>query len=106
MKIEKLKPGDLRYKEGMRYRADFSGFILHFTEKSLDELGRKITTLQNTSIKSACVNAVNSWCLLHSKETAPESLIQAIRECFETIEHHIIPAKPQRQTQQLTRRQR
>jgi hypothetical protein len=43
-----------------------------------DEAARLETKLQNTSIKSACVNAVNSWCLLHSKETAPESLIQAI----------------------------
>jgi len=49
MELEKIEKGDSRYKEGMRYKANFNGIILYFTEKALSELGCKIATLQNTS---------------------------------------------------------
>jgi hypothetical protein len=48
MKIEKLKHGS-HYRRGMRYKADFDGIILYYTEDALAELKHKIEEIKNIS---------------------------------------------------------
>lgn len=62
MTIEKINPGELRYKEGMRYKINFNSILLYFTESALKELECGIAEIRTSTNKNDCAKCKSIGC--------------------------------------------